>query len=43
MVPARLPDPGVTIVVVPFRALLNDLSDRLGKQRSITLNGEVAK
>ncbi|KAF3029165.1 hypothetical protein E8E12_000446 [Didymella heteroderae] len=31
MVPACLPDPGVTIVVVPFRALLNDLSDRLEK------------
>ena len=31
MVPACLTDPGVTVVVVPFRALLNDLSDRLEK------------
>lgn len=31
MVPACLPDPGVTIVVVPFLALLNDLSDCLEK------------
>jgi superfamily II DNA helicase RecQ len=31
MVRACLPDPGVTIVVVPFRALLNNLSDRLEK------------
>ena len=29
MVPGCLEDPGVTIVVVPFRALINDLVDRL--------------
>ncbi|KAL2350266.1 hypothetical protein BJ546DRAFT_805645, partial [Cryomyces antarcticus] len=29
--PACLEDPGVTIVVVPFRALINDLKDRLKK------------
>ncbi|TKA79674.1 hypothetical protein B0A49_04713 [Cryomyces minteri] len=31
--PACLEDPGVTVVVVPFRALINDLKDRLKKAR----------
>ncbi|KAK4986088.1 hypothetical protein LTR66_007979 [Elasticomyces elasticus] len=42
--PACLEDPGVTVVVVPFRALINDLKDRLKKARIEHLewrNGEV--
>lgn len=31
IVPACLPNPSVTVVVVPFQALLNDLSDQLEK------------
>ncbi|KAL2349584.1 hypothetical protein BJ546DRAFT_828969, partial [Cryomyces antarcticus] len=32
MVPACLEEPGVTIVVAPFRALVDDLVDRLKKR-----------